>query len=55
LNAWISREFASRYNLQWMAPFGYSRSFAILVRGDDPRFARIATVSDLREMIMHDH
>jgi len=55
LNAWLTTEFARRYNLKWMAPLGYSRSYTLLVRGDDPRFTGVETVSDLKAQIERTH
>jgi osmoprotectant transport system permease protein len=51
LNAWLEGELSRRYHIEWIAPFGYSRSFAIIVRSDDRRFRGITTISGLRPMV----
>jgi osmoprotectant transport system permease protein len=51
LNAWLSTELNRRDRIEWMTPFGYSRSFAIIVRHEDPRFRAINTISGLRPLI----
>lgn len=51
LNAWLAGEMRRRYGLEWLMPFGYSRSFAILVRNDDGRFRGITTISALRRLV----
>ncbi len=51
LNWCISAEMNRRYKIEWIAPLGYSRSFAIIVRGDDRRFRDITTISGLRPLV----
>ncbi|HWA07912.1 MAG TPA: ABC transporter permease/substrate-binding protein [Opitutaceae bacterium] len=51
LNGWLTAELAHRYSLVWMAPLGYNRSYTLLVRQDDSRFARITTISELKPLI----
>jgi osmoprotectant transport system permease protein len=53
LNTWLTAEFARRYNLQWLVPFGFSRTFTLLVRSDDSRFIGTQSVSDLKTLIEH--
>ncbi len=33
----VEREYAARFGLRWLAPFGFDNTFAILVRGTDAR------------------
>ena len=51
LNAWLRTELAREYRFEWMTPLGFSTSYALLVRDDDPRFARIKTMSELAEQM----
>jgi osmoprotectant transport system permease protein len=40
-----------RHNLAWMAPLGFSNTYALLVRRKDPRFSDVLTLSDLAEQM----
>jgi osmoprotectant transport system permease protein len=43
----VDAEFRARFGLAWLAGFGFENTYAIAVRADDERFARVRTVSDL--------
>ena len=51
LNAWLRTELARQYQFEWMIPFGFSSSYALVVRQDDPRFAHLQTISELAEVL----
>jgi len=42
----------SRHALAWIAPFGFNNTYALLVRGDDARFAAVRTLSELRSRLI---
>src|SRR5205085_2503999 len=33
----VRSEYAKRWRVEWLAPFGFNNSFAIVIRGDDAR------------------
>lgn len=47
----LRREMAARHQFAWLAPFGFNNTYALLVRGDDRRFADIQTLSDLQALL----
>lgn len=51
LNAWLATEFHRRYQMEWITPLGYRRSFAIVVRNDDSRFRGITTISGMLPLV----
>jgi osmoprotectant transport system permease protein len=48
---YLRRELADRHQLAWFAPLGFNNTFALMVRGDDPQFADVRTLTDLREFL----
>jgi glycine betaine/choline ABC-type transport system substrate-binding protein len=42
----VRSEYQKRWRLEWMAPFGFDNSFAMVIRGDDARRSRFHTLSD---------
>lgn len=40
------RQYADRFNFEWLAPLGFQNTFAILVRGEEARRLSLKTVSD---------
>jgi osmoprotectant transport system substrate-binding protein len=44
--ALVRGEYQSRFGLQWMDPLGFNNTFAMVVRGDEARKYKIATLSD---------
>jgi glycine betaine/choline ABC-type transport system substrate-binding protein len=43
----VRKAYAEQFNLEWLAPLGFSNSFAILVREQDARRLGLRTISDL--------
>lgn len=43
----VTREYQERFALDWLAPFGFNNTFAILVRRADARRYRLSRISDL--------
>ena len=43
----VVRAYRDRFQFEWMKPFGFNNTFAILVRGEDAEQAGLATISDL--------
>ncbi len=43
----VEREYAARFALRWLAPFGFDNTFAILVRGADARRDGLRRISDV--------
>ena len=43
----VVRAYRARFQFEWMKPFGFNNTFAILVRGGDAEQAGLATISDL--------
>jgi osmoprotectant transport system substrate-binding protein len=43
----VKREYARRFGLEIMPPLGFNNSFAIAMRGEDARQARLKSISDL--------
>lgn len=48
--SYLRAELARRLDLAWLAPFGFSNTYALLVRGTDERLADITTISELRDL-----
>lgn len=42
----VKAEYLARFNIHWLEPFGFNNSFAMVIRGEDARGARMATLSD---------
>jgi osmoprotectant transport system permease protein len=45
----VKREFAARFDLEWMQPFGFSNSYAVIGRADVLEQSGIHTTSELVE------
>ncbi len=43
----VSRDYREKFNLEWLAPFGFENTFAILVRGEAARRLGLKTVADV--------
>lgn len=46
---YLRDQLAARHGLSWLPPLGFSNTYAILVRENDPRFATTKTISDLQK------
>lgn len=44
--ATVRSAYRERWRLEWLAPFGFNNSFAIVVRGDEARTGGLETISD---------
>jgi len=44
--ALVRAEYQARFGLEWMDPFGFNNTFAMVIRGEDARKNKIATLSD---------
>ena len=44
--ALVKAEYQTRFGLEWMEPLGFNNTFAMVIRGDDARTRKIATLSD---------
>ena len=44
--ALVRGEYQSRFGLEWMDPLGFNNTFAIVIRGDDARKHKVATLSE---------
>src|SRR5262245_11994564 len=42
----VRGEYQSRFGLEWMDPLGFNNTFAMVIRGDEARKHKIATLSD---------
>jgi osmoprotectant transport system substrate-binding protein len=42
----VKQEYPQRFKLEWSAPFGFSNSFAMIIRGDDARKLGVKTLSE---------
>jgi glycine betaine/choline ABC-type transport system substrate-binding protein len=42
----VRAEYADRFDIQWLEPSGFNNTFAMVVRGEDARRQRIATLSE---------
>ena len=43
----VAKQYGERFQLEWMKPFGFNNTFAILVRSSDAAATGMATISDL--------
>jgi osmoprotectant transport system permease protein len=43
----VKKEYASRWNIEWLDPLGFNNTFAILVRGQDARRLNLRTISSV--------
>ena len=43
----VARAYRDQFELEWLRPFGFNNTYAILVRGDDAAEAGLTTISDL--------
>jgi len=43
----VKEQYADRFGVDWLTPFGFNNTFAILVRGDDARRLRLKSISDI--------
>lgn len=44
--ALVRAEYLARFNVEWMDPLGFNNTFAMVIRGDDARKSKIATLSE---------
>lgn len=44
--AQVKSEYEKRWRLEWMAPFGFDNSFAIVIHGDEARRGHLRTLSE---------
>jgi osmoprotectant transport system substrate-binding protein len=44
--AQVREEYRKRWRLEWLTPFGFNNSFAIVIRGEEARRANLRTLSD---------
>ena len=44
--ALVRAEYQTRFGLEWLDPLGFNNTFAIVIRGDEARKSKIATLSD---------
>jgi osmoprotectant transport system substrate-binding protein len=44
--AQVRDEYRKRWNIEWLDPFGFNNSFAMVVRGEDARGGKLVTLSD---------
>ncbi len=42
----VRAEYRKRWRIEWLAPFGFNNSFAIVVRGEEARRGGLLTISD---------
>jgi osmoprotectant transport system substrate-binding protein len=42
----VREEYVKRFGIRWLDPLGFNNSFAMVMRGDDARTRRIATLSE---------
>jgi len=42
----VRSAYEKRWRIDWLAPFGFNNSFAMVVRGEDARRSRLRTISD---------
>lgn len=45
----VAAGYADRFDLKWLAPFGFNNTWALTIRGADAQRWNIKTISDLRE------
>jgi glycine betaine/choline ABC-type transport system substrate-binding protein len=44
--ALVRAEYQARFSVEWMDPLGFNNTFAMVIRGDDARKSKIATLSE---------
>ena len=44
--ALVRAEYHTRFGVEWMDPLGFNNTFAMVIRGEDARKSKIATLSD---------
>jgi glycine betaine/choline ABC-type transport system substrate-binding protein len=44
--ALVRAEYQTRFGVEWMAPLGFNNTFAMVIRGEDARNSKTATLSD---------
>ena len=44
--ALVRAEYQTRFGVEWMDPLGFNNTFAMVIRGEDARNSKIATLSD---------
>ena len=44
--ALVRAEYQARFGVEWMDPLGFNNTFAMVIRGEDARKSKIATLSD---------
>jgi osmoprotectant transport system substrate-binding protein len=42
----VREEYKKRWNIEWLDPFGFNNSFAMVIRGEDARAGKLDTLSD---------
>lgn len=42
----VRAEYLTRFRIEWLEPLGFNNTFAMVIRGEDARKARIATLSE---------
>ena len=47
----VRGEYQARFGLEWMDPLGFNNTFAMVIRGEDARKHKIATLSDAARML----
>ena len=47
--ALVRAEYQTRFGVEWMDPLGFNNTFAMVIRGEDARKSKIATLSDAAE------
>jgi len=46
----VSTAFLKNFNLRWMPPLGFSNTYALAVRAEDPRFEGVTRISQLQAL-----
>jgi osmoprotectant transport system permease protein len=49
----VSSEFLSRYQLQWLKPIGFNNAYALMMRRKQASELKINTISDLKNYLTH--
>jgi osmoprotectant transport system permease protein len=50
---YVSKEFLSRYQLQWLKPIGFNNAYALMMRRKQASELQINTISDLTNYLSH--
>ena len=50
--ALVRAEYQTRFGVEWMDPLGFNNTFAMVIRGEDARKDKIATLSDAARIIL---